>query len=125
HSNLWFTNWEELSRKGRPTGWGGVWLKDDVEADAPSVPYLFAGYDNRMVHLAHSSPHEVNFKIEVDQGNGQWTEYKQISVPARGYVFHVFPDDVKGEWVRLTTDKAAAKATAYFHYGTSAGVETD
>lgn len=125
HSNLWFTNWEDLQRKGRPTGWGGVWLKDDVEAGAPSVPYLFAGYDKRMVHLAHNSPHEVNFKIEIDtDGKGNWTEYKQVSVPARGYVHHVFPDDVPGEWVRLTTDKAAAKATAYFHYGTSAGVET-
>ncbi|MGD0897597.1 MAG: hypothetical protein ABR915_07155, partial [Thermoguttaceae bacterium] len=38
-----------------------------------------------------------------------------VAVPAKGYAYHVFPRDLKAQWVRLKTDKDC-KATAYFHY---------
>ncbi|NQT35870.1 MAG: hypothetical protein HQ581_00185 [Planctomycetes bacterium] len=51
-SNLWFTTWEKLSQAGRPAGFGGPWLGDDVEAGVPSDPFLLAGFEQRCLHLA-------------------------------------------------------------------------
>ncbi len=51
-SNLWFSTWEGLSQAGRPAGFGGPWLGDDVEAGAVSDPFLLAGYKQRCLHLA-------------------------------------------------------------------------
>lgn len=126
HSNLWFATWDELKTKGRPVGWGGPWLRDAVEADVPSDPYLFAGYEPRVLHLTHGSGHAVTFRVEIDRdGAGRWETYRKIEVPPRGYVFHIFPNDAKGEWIRLVAEQDADDATAYFHYGISGGAETD
>jgi hypothetical protein len=68
----------------------------------------------------------VTFRVEIDRdGAGEWETRQEIEVPPRGYVFHVFPKDARGEWIRLTADRDAADATAYFHYGASRGAETD
>ena len=125
-SNLWFTTWDSLREVGQPAGWGGPWLRDDVQADTPSHPYLFGGYSKRVLHLSHASEAPVTFTIEVDRaGDGKWAELKTIAVPAGGYQYVLFGDDESGQWVRLRTDRDASKATAYFHYGLSVGAVTD
>ena len=125
-SNLWFTTWENLKQAGRPVGWGGPWVRDDVRAGEPSVPYLFEGYDQRVVHLSHEGDEPVTFTIEIDpRSDGQWQAHEQVTVPARGYSFHVFPPDLKAVWVRLKADRDTRAATAYFHYGPSGGAVTD
>ncbi len=125
HSNLWFASWDELQTKGRPVGWGGPWIHDQTQAGMPSAPYLFAGHDRRVVHLAHESDEQVTFTVEVDpDGAGNWKPYQQLRVPAHGYHWHVFPDDLPGQWIRFTTDRDAKRATAYLHYGVSGGAET-
>lgn len=50
-SNLWFTAWDGLSQAGRPAGFGGLWLGDDVEAGVVSDPFLLAGFEQRCLHL--------------------------------------------------------------------------
>ena len=125
-SNLWFTTWDGLRRAGRPAGWGGPWINDDVRAHQPSHPYLFGGYRNRILHLAHASDRPVTFTIEVDRaGDGKWIALRTVTVPSRGYKWTVFDNNEPGQWVRLRTDRDAPKATAYFHYGLSAGAATD
>ena len=125
-SNLWFTAWDRLAECGRPAGWGGVWLHDDVKAGSPSDPYHFAGYDRRVVHLAHETDAEVTFTLELDAtGDGVWAPDRSIAVPADGYVFHEFPDDLRAEWIRLRADRDCSGATAYFHYGPGGGAVTD
>jgi len=58
----------------------------------------------------------VTFSLEIDvQGNGKWTEYQKIAVPAGGYVCHTFPDDFAAQWIRVTADRGCV-ATAFFHY---------
>jgi hypothetical protein len=126
NSNLWFTTWDKLFQAGRPAGFGGPWLGDDVPADTPSVPYLLAGYDQRVVHLAHQGAQPVAFTIEIDKASdGQWTKYQTVTVEPKGYAFRVFPNDLEGQWVRLKTDREAVKATAFFHYGPGGGTVTD
>jgi len=126
NSNLWFTTWEGLTQAGRPAGFGGPWLADDVKANAPSVPFLFAGYEQRVLHLAHHSKQAVGFTIDIDQsGNGRWTPCQRISIGPEGYAFHVFPQSQTGQWVRLTPDRDAERVTAFFRYGPGGGARVD
>jgi len=119
-SNLWFGKWEDLRGFGRPTGWGGPWVKDAVKAGEPSEPFLLAGFERRVAHLAHDAGAPVTFTLEVDAaGDGNWTKLASVSVPASGYAYHVLPPETAGEWVRLKTDHDVKSATAYFHYASA------
>jgi len=51
-SNLWFGQYEDLKTWGPASGYGGPWIEDQVAADAPSDPFLVAGFDRRVIHLA-------------------------------------------------------------------------
>jgi hypothetical protein len=131
NSNLWFATWERLSEVGRPAGFGGPWVHDDVKAGEPSAPYLFAGYSQRVLHLAVGQASQpdlppVAFTIEMDKrGDGQWTEYEKVTVGPEGYAFHVFPESIDAQWVRLKTDRDAGDTSAYFHYGPGGGAVED
>ena len=67
-SNLWFGQWEDLRGFGRPAGWGGPWVADAVKANEPSEPFLMAGFERRVVHLAHRAAEPVTFTLETDAG---------------------------------------------------------
>jgi len=124
-SNLWFSSWDKLALNGRASGWGGPWQGDAIKAGAASAPFLFGGYTQRVVHLAHTEAQVVNFTLEVDaDGSGKWSALQKVSVPANGYAWHVFPNETAGLWVRISADKDCAKATAYFQYGPGGGVES-
>jgi hypothetical protein len=115
-SNLWFGRWEDLRSFGRAAGWGGPWVADAVKANAPSEPFLLAGFERRVVHLAHGAASPVTFTLETDAaGKGIWTHLASIVVPARGYAYHVIPPGTPGEWIRVKTDRDVESATAYFH----------
>src|SRR5690606_7781637 len=87
----------------------------DVKENEASDPFLVAGFDRKVLHLAHKSPSPVTFTIEVDQeGNGNWSEYTQITVPASGYAHHIFPADFSGTWVRLRSGENIDDAVGYF-----------
>ena len=117
NSNLWFIAPERLDQLGPAIGRGAVWLRDDVAADTPSDPYLFSGYDQRLLVLSHQTDQPVTFTIEVDRaGHDQWQALRKLEVPAGGTVTHLFGPDETGAWVRLRTDRAATGVTAHFHY---------
>lgn len=121
-SNLWFTTWEGLGECGRPAAFGGPWANDTITAGEYSEPYLISGYSQRVLHLSHGGDKPVAFTIELDrEGHGAWTPYQTITVPAHGYVWHIFPDDLSAEWVRMKTDSDCPDVTAYFHYGPGGG----
>lgn len=126
NSNLWFTTWEGLSQAGNPAGFGGPWVRDAVQANTPSDPYLLAGYAQRVLHLKHESAQPVTFALEIDaDGSGAWQPYQKLAVPPKEYAYHVIPEGISGQWVRLTVDRDAAGVTAYFHYGPGGGATTD
>ena len=115
-SNLWFGRPEELAGFGPRAGWGGVWMADPVRPGEASLPYLFAGYDQRIVHLTHNAAEAVRFTLELDRaGDGSWEPYHSLAVPPEGYEFHIFPRDLAAEWIRVRADRRCS-ATAYFHY---------
>ena len=117
NSNLWFVEPSQLNHFGPVIGRGSVWLRDNVKAQVASDPYLFSGYDHRQLILTHSTASPVTFTLEVDQeGNGQWSELRKITVSAKGTVKHQFTAEEKGVWIRLTADTNATGVSAHFQY---------
>jgi hypothetical protein len=115
-SALWFGKTDDLWQYGKPSGWGGPWWEAEVEAGAPSDPYLMTGFDKKVLHLSHEADGTVTFTVEVDfLGKGAWKKYGEIAVEAKGYAHHEFPDAFSAHWVRLTADRAC-RATGYFLY---------
>ena len=116
-SNLWFIDPAQLDRLGPPIGRGAVWLNDSVKADTPSDAFLFAGFDQRLLHLAHDAPAAVTFTLEVDRlGNNTWSELRRLEVPAGGYAFTEFSPTDTGAWIRVRTSRDCAHLTATFSY---------
>ncbi len=116
-SNLWFIDPAHLDRLGPPIGRGAVWLDEAVQRDVPSDAYLFSGYEQRMLHLAHDSAVPVVFTLEVDRaGNGQWSKLREITVAAKGYAWTAFPVSEQAAWVRVRASHDVAQATAFFSY---------
>lgn len=125
-SNLWFSTWDNLHTCGRPAGSGAVLLNDVLAAGTPSAPYLFAGYSQRVVHLAHATSEPVTFTLEIDaDGKGSWQPYQSITVPPHGYVWHIVPSATTGAWVRVKSDRDVRGATVYFSYGPGGGAVED
>jgi hypothetical protein len=116
-SNLWFVPPVRLNQLGPPIGRGGVWVKDDLKAGIASDPFLFSGFDQRMVHITHESASETSFQLEIDRaGNGAWTALREIRVPARGYAHAIFRAKDRGAWIRIKPNTDCTRGTAYFHY---------
>jgi hypothetical protein len=116
-SNLWFVDPSRLDRLGPAIGRGGVWVRDDIKRGEASEPFLFSGFDQRMLHLHHESAAPITFTLEVDPaGNGRWSKLQDVQVPARGYTPVYFPPRQRTAWVRLTPDQDCRQATAYFQY---------
>lgn len=114
-SNLWFVEPARLDRFGPALGRGAVWLDDAVNPAEPSEPFLFAGFEQRMLHLAHDAGVPVSFTLEVDRaGDGKWSRLRTIAVPANGYAWTVFSANERGAWVRLRASRACQRVTAFF-----------
>lgn len=116
-SNLWFVEPSKVDRLGAPLGRGAVWIRDDVKKGEASEPYLFAGFERRMLQLTHESDAAVTFTLEVDRaGNGAWTKLRDVKVAAGAAAFESFGAAERAAWIRIKTDRDARKATAYFEY---------
>ncbi len=115
-SNLRFITQPRLTADFGPrSGWGGVWLEDRVAAGQPSDPFLIAGYTDRYLHLAHSSPEAVRFSLELDErGDGRWREWRSVQVAPKGHASLLLPTELAAEWLRVTIDRDAI-ATAFLH----------
>ena len=114
-SNLWFVAPEQLDRLGPAIGRGAVWLEEAVKRNEPADAFLFSGYEERMLHLAHDAGAAATFTLEVDRaGDGRWTPLRDVAVPARGYAAVSFPAHEAGAWVRVRADRDLGRATAMF-----------
>lgn len=101
-SNLWFGKKKDFLNWGPATGYGAIWLKDVVSSTKVSEPYLFAGFDRRMAHIINHSKSPLSFVVQIDKkGNNEWTDYKTFQLKGEEYRDFIFPENVKGEWIRL------------------------
>ncbi len=115
-SGLWFGKTDDLWAFGKPRGWGGPWWEDEVEAGAPSDPFLMTGFDKKVLHISHDRDEAVEFRVEVDfLGTGAWKTYARLEVQSDGYLHHEFPDGFSAHWVRVTAG-SDTRASAQFFY---------
>ncbi len=116
NSNLMFVEKNDLPAYGqRPSGFGGVWCNEAITHGVASDPFLVNGFEYRVLHLRHDADRPVTFTVEIDAaGNGNWTVYKSVTVPASGYRFEIILTAVAAEWMRLRTDVDATGVSAYF-----------
>lgn len=102
-SNLWFGDYEDLRAWGPASGYGGPWIEDRVAANTPSDPFLVAGFDRRVLHLAVGAiktprsmelrttdqqeitdlPDEISMLPRVTVDRGDWRK------PAVGFSFRI------------------------------------
>ena len=116
-SNLWFAEPAILDRLGPVLARGGVWVNEDIPADTPSEPFLFAGFARRSLFLRHSSNETVRFDIEVDEkGHGEWKKIRSIDLAGGEAEWIELGTDIPSEWIRLRTDRDCTSATAWFQY---------
>jgi len=116
NSNLWFTSLEKPDQLGPNNAGGAVWISEDLKAGTVSEPFLFAGWENRCAWIRNDGTQTVSFSFEVDlQGNNSWKSLQSIPVKAGEAANIPFVPTEKGEWIRVTVDKAA-KATVHFSY---------
>ncbi|MBI1387240.1 MAG: hypothetical protein GC154_02175 [bacterium] len=117
NSNLWFVDPARLDDLGPVIGRGGPWKSDPVRAGEYSTPFLFNGFDRRMVHLQHDAGRPVEFTFEIDaEGTGDWKPLQSVTVPASGYAYRIFDPDIHAQWIRVKTDFDCPHATAWFQY---------
>ncbi|GHB73017.1 hypothetical protein [Persicitalea jodogahamensis] len=116
NSNLWFTSLSQPDELGPSTAQGAVWLSENVEANTPSDPFLFAGWDNRMAWVKNEGTQSATFAFEVDKsGNGDWQSLRSVKVEPGQSQAVVFEGNDQGEWVRVKSN-SATKATVNFNY---------
>jgi hypothetical protein len=113
---VWAGVIDDLWKMGKPIGKGGPWLNDTVATGAASDPYLFGGYDKRVLTLSHQSTSAVSFRLQLDAtGDGVWYDYKTVSVPAKQSTEISFPAEIQSKWIRLVSNKNTV-ASAQFQY---------
>jgi len=116
HSNLWFTSVDKPDQLGPSTASGAVWLEEDIRANEPSEPFLFAGWPQRSVWIKNYGEQDIKLTFEVDkQGNGKWAPLITKILPAENSDRIAFSEDQQGEWVRVSSDKDS-KVTVHFTY---------
>lgn len=114
-SNLWFGKFDDLKNWGESSAAGSIWINDSVQAGKPSAPFLFNGFARRVVHLT-AAP-QTAFRIELDvRGDDQWSDYQTVTVGENGYAYHIFPDGLQAQWVRVTADRGSLKTSVALHY---------
>lgn len=115
NSNLWFIDPGQVDQLGPAIGRGSVWLNDDVVANKASDPYMFCGYDYRMMIINHKTGKPVRFSVEIDKdGNDKWSVLKTFKVDSS--LVHIFQKSVKGTWIRIRTDIDAKDVSVHFNY---------
>lgn len=116
NSNLWFTSLTKPDELGPATADGAVWIKEKVQGNSFSEPFLFAGWDYRSCWLKNDGNQPVTFTFEVDvKGNNNWKELKETTVEAGKSALVTFSTIEKGEWIRVKTDRETI-ASASFNY---------
>lgn len=122
NSNIMFVEKAKLvSYGGSPSGFGGVWLNASISANDASDPFLINGFTNRVLHFKHQNPEPVEFTLEADlNGDGTWTPHATVSIPGNatgswGYGFHLLPETLDAQWVRIRPKEAVSSLTVYLH----------
>lgn len=115
-SGLWFGKTDDLWSYGKPSGWGGPWWEDTVQAGEPSDPYLMTGFDQKVLHLHNHGTAPVRVSVEVDpRGDGAFGCHTKIMVSPGQLSSYVFPPGFSAHWLRLVSDQTSVLTAQLFY----------
>ncbi|MEA4935334.1 MAG: hypothetical protein VB102_01695 [Paludibacter sp.] len=118
NSNLWFTSIEKPDELGITTATGAVWMDSKLKKYEVSEPFLFAGWEKRCAWLANQGKEEVNFLLQIDKkGDNNWSNFKNIIVPAGKTRFIEFKTSEQGEWIRAQINKNTQASLVFAYTG--------
>lgn len=116
NSNLWFTDLNQPDELGPNTASGAVWIGEEVKANQPSEPFLFAGWPERSAWVHNQGNETLELTFEVDKkGNGKWAALRTETVEAGASRWVQFSEEESGEWVRAVSGKDT-QLTVHFAY---------
>lgn len=116
NSNLWFMSLDKPDHIGPTTASGAVWLHEDVEANVPSDPFLFAGWLKRSAWISNHGIETIDIMFQIDaKGDNNWTDLRTEELKAGESKYIEFTDDELGQWLRMSSSKNA-NLTAQFEY---------
>jgi hypothetical protein len=119
NSNIWFTNLKKPDQLGPTTASGAVWIEEDVIAEYPSEPFLFAGWPKRSVWIKNHSAREIELLFEVDKnGHSQWTNIGKEIIEGNSSVRSEFNKEEIGEWIRIIPSEDAILTVQFTFTGT-------
>jgi len=116
-SNLWFVEPRQLDGFGPALGRGAVWLDEPVKAGVASDPFLFSGYERRMLWLANGGDKPLHVRLEVDRdGDGEWSVMREVVMRPGSSMPQWFGPQDGGAWLRVVPLMDGESVTAAFSY---------
>ena len=116
NSNLWFVEPEKLTQLGPVIGRGCLWQDENLKRNEVSDPYLFDGYDQKVLQVAHANQKPLDFTIEVDRlGNGLWKPLCDFTALPNQVTMKDLSGE-KGTWIRLRAKDAASQVCVSLQY---------
>lgn len=116
NSNLWFVDPQLPDNLGPTTASGAIWLSDLVQANVPSDPILFSGWDHISMWLKNEGESQVSFQLEIDRdGTGDWESFRKIDLKSGQSEVLSWNKNELAEWIRVKSDKNT-KATVHLSY---------
>lgn len=113
---LWVGAADDLWKLGKPRGHGGPWKNTQVEAGAPSDPYLMTGYDKKTLVLQNHGITETTISVELDvTGDGRFAPYLSFKLKPGDSHTHSFPEWLNAYWIR-TVSSTSTTASAQLTY---------
>ena len=137
-SGLFFGKTDDLWGFGKPQGFGGPLLDDDVTAGVPSDPYLMTGFDKKVLHLSYgadcfssggSMVVDVDFVGNAGHVNSRggirpWSPFKSFeysdssvaSLDGSYYAHYTFEPGFSAHWVRFRSTTNCSGVTTWLTY---------
>ncbi len=105
NSNLWFTDLDLPGQLGPATANGTLWLDERVNANQPSEPMLFQGWEHKTIWIQNKGNETVTFTLETGNDGIEWSALTSYEVAADGAFSEVLEGKTGKEWVRVKTNK--------------------
>lgn len=126
NSNLWFTTKGRPDQLGATTSEGQVWAKEDVKRGLPSEPFLFAGWNKRMVWVKNEGDNETLFEFQTQaEGSEPWKPVTTLRVGGGMSSTYSFPEETPGEWIRVVSDTDTRATVGFAYTGHNSHISPD
>lgn len=118
NSNLWFVAPDKIGSFGTTDAAGAVWLKEKIDANTPSEPMLFEGWQSRAAWVKNSGEEQIEIVFELDiKGDNRWSVLKSHKLDAGASLYIPFDPSQEGVWIRAVINKPTTVSLSFVYKG--------